>query len=193
MEQTDEIIEKMLKGNIQLKQNILNSHEIKHSIKSIINVIINAYKNGKKVIAFGNGGSACDALHLAGELVGRYKANRKPLRAIALPADPAVLTCIGNDYGYENIFARQVEAHAEKGDIAIGYSTSGTSKNIIAGLKKAKELGAITIGMSGNKGGDLPSVCDYLFLAPTEKTAHMQEVHLAFTHILCEVLDLEFQ
>jgi D-sedoheptulose 7-phosphate isomerase len=192
MDIINEIIEKMLLGNIQTKQNILNSHEQKENIKKIIEVIINAYKNGRKVLAFGNGGSACDALHLTGELVGRYKMNRKPLKAIALPADPAVLTCVGNDYGYENIFARQVEAHAEKGDIAIGYSTSGTSKNVILALKKAREMGMVTIGMGGGKGGDLPNVCDYLFLAPTEKTAHMQEAHLAFTHILCEAIDLEF-
>ena len=189
MEDIDQITERMLRGNIQSKQNILNSPELKEKIKEIIRLIINAYENNKKVVTMGNGGSACDALHLSGELVGRYKENRKPLRAISLPADNAIITCISNDYGYENIFVRQLEAQVDSGDIVIGYSTSGTSKNIINGFKKAKELGAITIGMSGGGGGDFPEVCDHLFLVPTEKPPHMQEGHLAFTHILCEALD----
>lgn len=189
MAEIREIITKMLEGNIKSKQNILGSPEIIKQIEEIVDVIIRAYERGNKVIAFGNGGSACDALHLAGELVGRYKNNRKSLRAIALVSDPAIVTCIGNDYGYENIFARQIEAQVDKGDVVIGYSTSGTSKNVILGLKKAKELGAVTIGVGGGSGGELPLVCELVFLVPTDKCAHMQEGHLALTHILCEAID----
>lgn len=187
--ENEEIIKKMLVGGIEAKKKILENEEIIKKMSEIINVILEAYRRGNKVISLGNGGSACDALHLAGELVGRYKKNRKSLRGIALTADTSVLTCIGNDYGYENIFSRQIEAQAEKGDIVIGYSTSGNSLNVINALLKAKEIGAITIGMSGGSGGKMKEICDYLFLVPTDKGAHMQEMHLAFTHILCEKLD----
>jgi len=187
-----EIITKMLEGNIQTKQNILNSDEIKQTISQITQTIIQALDNGKKIITMGNGGSSCDALHLTHEFVGRYKGNRKPLKSICLAADPTVMTCIGNDYGYENLFARQIEAHTDQGDIVIGYSTSGTSKNIIKAFQKAKELGAIIIGMSGNQGGDFPEICDHLFLAPTQTAAHMQEAHTLVTHIICEALDKHY-
>ena len=180
-------ISNMLTAGIETKQRMLKTQVEK--INQIVDLIIDTYDNDKKVVAFGNGGSACDALHLIGELVGRYKDDRKSLTAISLNADPAIMTCIGNDYGFENIFKRQVESQVKSGDLVIGYTTSGKSKNVIEALKEARKIGAKTVGMTGKDGGDIPQVCDIAIIVPSDKTAHIQEVHLALTHIMCELLD----
>jgi D-sedoheptulose 7-phosphate isomerase len=152
-------------------------------------IIIDALQAGRKVLVFGNGGSASQASHLAGELIGRYSRTRKPYPAIALVGDSGVLTCIANDFGYEALFARQVEGLAERGDIAIGFSTSGKSPNVLAGLSTARKQGAVTIALTGAAG--LACEADHVLAVPSSTTAHIQEVHLMILHLWCELLELE--
>jgi D-sedoheptulose 7-phosphate isomerase len=152
-------------------------------------IIIDALKAGRKVLVFGNGGSASQASHLAGELIGRYSRTRKPYPAVALVGDPGVLTCIANDFGYEALFERQAQALAQPGDIAIGFSTSGKSPNVLAGLKAAHRQGAVTIALTGAAG--LAAEADHVLAVPSETTAHIQEVHLMILHLWCELLELE--
>jgi D-sedoheptulose 7-phosphate isomerase len=152
-------------------------------------VIIDALKAGRKVLVFGNGGSASQASHLAGELIGRYLHNRKPYPAIALTGDTGVLTCIANDFGYPALFERQVEALGQPGDIAIGFTTSGKSPNVIAGLAAARRQRAVTIALTGAAG--LAGEADHVLAVPCATTAHIQEVHLMILHLWCELLELE--
>jgi D-sedoheptulose 7-phosphate isomerase len=148
-----------------------------------------AFQRGRKVLIFGNGGSASDAQHLAAEFVGRYEAERRGLPAIALTTDTSALTAITNDYGFERVFARQVEALAVEGDVAIGISTSGDSANIIAGLMSARSIGCYTIGLTGAGGKRLASLCDVAVMVPSERTARIQEAHGAIGHIWCQLVD----
>jgi D-sedoheptulose 7-phosphate isomerase len=164
------------------------------AIEKIVGCVLELVKDGGRcVYVMGNGGSAAEALHLSDELVGRYKDDRPPVRCVALPADPAVISCIGNDYGYAETFRRQVTAHVQEGDVVIGLSTSGNSENVLLALEKAKELGATTVGLTGGSGGKMGDVCDYVYAVPTEVGAHMQEEHLSFIHILCEAVDQHFR
>jgi D-sedoheptulose 7-phosphate isomerase len=144
---------------------------------------------GGKVLVFGNGGSAADAQHLAGELVGRYLRDRPALSAIALTTDPSILTAIANDMGYENTFRRQVEAHGRSGDVAIGISTSGRSKNVLEGLRAARERGMVTIGLTGGGGGKVRGMVDHLIDVPHEATPRIQEVHGMVVHLLCQIVE----
>ena len=153
---------------------------------------IDCLKNGGKILLFGNGGSAADAQHIAAELVGRYKTSRKGLPAIALTTDSSVLTSIGNDFGYEHIFDRQVEALANKGDVAIGISTSGKSINVINALKVASKLNCNTIGFSGHDGGEMNEICNINLPIPSEDTPRIQEIHILIGHIICHLIDQEF-
>ena len=153
---------------------------------------IDSLKNGNKILIFGNGGSAADAQHIAAEIVGRYKTERKGLSAIALTTDTSILTSISNDYGYLYIFKRQVEALANDGDVLIGISTGGTSANVVSALKIAKKLGCQSIGFSGRDGGEFNSVCDVNLKAIAEDTPRIQEMHILFGHTLCHLIELEF-
>ena len=153
---------------------------------------IDSLKNGNKILIFGNGGSAADAQHIAAELVGRYKTERKGLSAIALTTDTSILTSISNDYGYLYMFKRQVEALANDGDVLIGISTGGTSANVVSALKIAKKLGCQSIGFSGRDGGEFNSVCDVNLKAIAEDTPRIQEMHILFGHIICHLIELEF-
>jgi len=153
---------------------------------------IESLQNGGKILIFGNGGSAADAQHIAAELVGRYKAERKGLAAIALTTDSSALTCIANDYSYDYVFSRQIEALANKKDLVIGISTGGTSTNVISGLKTAKELGCKTIGFSGRDGGEMNALCDVNLVVPAEDTPRIQEMHIVIGHTICHLIDLEF-
>lgn len=146
--------------------------------------------NGGKILIFGNGGSAADAQHLAGELVNRFKRERKPLPAIALTTDTSVLTAISNDYDFSQVFVKQIQALGKKGDIALAISTSGKSPNVIEALKTAKELGLHTIGLSGGLGGSMAPLCDILILVPSSDTPRIQEGHLLFLHIFSELLEI---
>ncbi len=152
-------------------------------------IIAGALKDGNKVLLFGNGGSAADAQHIAGEIVGRFKRERKALPAIALTTDTSILTAVGNDYGFESIFERQVEALCMPGDIAIGISTSGNSPNVVRGLMKAHDLGATTIAFTGRDGGKLVDIAHYNFVVPSYDTARIQECHITLGHVLCEIID----
>ena len=152
-------------------------------------LIARALKEGRKVLLFGNGGSATDASHIAAEFVGRYHKDRAPLPAIALGTDMAAITCIGNDYGYDEIFSRQVRAHGQKGDIAIAISTSGNSPNVLKGVAAARECGMTTIAWTGAAGGKLAEMADYPFLVPSTVTARIQESHITLGHVLCELVE----
>jgi D-sedoheptulose 7-phosphate isomerase len=166
--------------------------EIAVDISSVTKIIIKALKDGKKVLLFGNGGSAADAQHIAAELTGRYKKERIALSAIALTTDTSALSAIGNDYGFDKIFSRQVEALCNRGDIVIGISTSGNSKNVIEAVKLANRLGAVTIGLSGNSGGALKEFCKYNIVAPSNNTPRIQEMHILIGHIICSGIDEAF-
>ena len=144
---------------------------------------------GGRVLAFGNGGSAADAQHLAGELVGRYLRDRAALSAIALTTDPSVITAIANDMGYEAVFRRQVEAHGRPGDVAVGISTSGRSANVVQALAAARERGLVTVALTGGGGGHLAGQVDYLIDVPTTSTPRIQEVHGMVVHLLCEIVE----
>jgi D-sedoheptulose 7-phosphate isomerase len=150
---------------------------------------IKSLNNGGKILLAGNGGSAADAQHIAGEFVSRFAFDRPGLPAIALTTDSSVMTAISNDYGYEILFARQVQTHGRPGDVFIGYSTSGSSKNVIQGFLTAKELGMITIGFTGNRGGPMHECCDHLIAIPSSSTPKIQEGHLVIGHILCGLIE----
>lgn len=147
---------------------------------------------GNKVLVFGNGGSAADAQHIAAEFTGRFVKERKGLPAIALTTDTSALTAIGNDYGFESIFSRQVEALARPGDLLIGISTSGNSANVLKALKAGKNIGCKSIGLSGRDGGEMNTICDLNIVIPSNITARIQEMHILIGHIICEALDDAF-
>jgi D-sedoheptulose 7-phosphate isomerase len=153
---------------------------------------IDCLKSGGKILLFGNGGSAADAQHIAAELVGRYKVERKSLPAIALTTNTSALTAIGNDYGYIHVFDRQVEGLANKGDVVIGISTSGNSINVINALKVASKLNCTTIGFSGQDGGEMNKICNINLAVPSEDTPRIQEMHILIGHTICHLIDQEF-
>jgi D-sedoheptulose 7-phosphate isomerase len=144
---------------------------------------------GNKILLFGNGGSAADAQHIAAELTGRYKVERRGLPAIALTTDTSALTAIGNDYGYDEVFKRQVEALANEGDLLVGISTSGNSKNVLKALKRGREIGCRTIGLSGKDGGEMGEVSDINIIIPSNDTPRIQEMHIMIGHIICQSVD----
>jgi D-sedoheptulose 7-phosphate isomerase len=157
--------------------------------RAIAAAITAALRAGNKVLIVGNGGSAGDAQHIAAEIVGRYKQERPGYAAIALTTDTSALTAIGNDYGFEQIFARQVEALAVRGDVLLALSTSGRSPNILAALKKARERGLITVGFTGNKDVAMGADCDHLLIAPSDDTPVVQQIHLAVGHGICDAIE----
>jgi len=165
---------------------------ISYSLEIAAKFCIDSLNQNGKVLIFGNGGSAADAQHIAAELVGRYKVERKGLAAIALTTDTSALTAIGNDYGYDRVFDRQVEALASQGDIVIGISTSGNSANVISALALAKELDCKTIGLSGRSGGEMNVVCDVNLVVPAEDTPRIQEMHIVIGHTLCHLIEQAF-
>ncbi len=152
-------------------------------------IVTETLKKGNKILLFGNGGSAADAQHIAAELTGRYKVNRRGLPAIALTTDTSALTAIANDFGFKHIFSRQVEALAKEGDLLIGISTSGNSKNVIKALKLGREMGCKTIGLSGHDGGKMNAFCDLNIIVPSENTPRIQEMHIMIGHILCQAVE----
>lgn len=172
-------------------QKVFHKLETEHIEKIVecFRIMLDALKMGKKILICGNGGSAADAQHFAAELVGRFEKERRSFPSIALTTDTSALTAIGNDYGFERVFARQIESLGRAGDILVALSTSGNSPNIIAAVMKARELGCLTIGMTGAKGKKLASLCDVTVLVPTERTARIQEAHGAIIHIWCEMID----
>lgn len=154
---------------------------------------IDTLKNGNKILLFGNGGSAADAQHIAAELTGRYKTERRGLPGIALTTDTSALTAIGNDYGYDRVFDRQVESLANEGDLLIGISTSGNSANVNSALKLGRELGCKTLGFSGRDGGGMNAYCDLNLIVPSDNTPRIQEMHILFGHTICQCIDDAFE
>ncbi len=150
-----------------------------------------ALRTGGQVLTFGNGGSAADAQHLAGELLGRFLRDRRALPAIALTTDPSVLTAVANDMGFDAVFRRQIEAHGRQGDVAVGITTSGRSPNVVAALGAARERGLLTVGLTGGGGGTLPGLVDFLIDVPSASTPRIQEVHGMVVHLLCEIVEDE--
>ena len=178
--------------NEHLKASKATMESISDSLEIAAKLCIESLKSGGKILIFGNGGSAADAQHIAAELVGRYKAERKGLAAIALTTDTSALTSIGNDYGYKRVFDRQVEALANEGDTVIGISTGGSSANVISALKLAKEIGCKAIGFSGRDGGEMNTLCNVNLVVPAEDTPRIQEMHIVIGHTICHLIDLEF-
>jgi D-sedoheptulose 7-phosphate isomerase len=152
-------------------------------------LIVDTYERDGRVISFGNGGSAADAQHITGELVGRFKRERRPLAAITLSVDPSVVTCIANDYSFDDVFARQVQAHAHEGDVAIGYTTSGRSENVVRALRAAREAGARTILFAGGDGLPAAEHADVALVVPSPSTARVQEMHLFLMHVIVDQVD----
>ena len=158
-------------------------------IEDITNTILNAFKSDNKLLLCGNGGSAADAQHIAAELSGRFEIDRKPLNAEALHVNSSFVTAVANDYGYEEVYSRMVEAMGNNGDILLALSTSGNSKNIIRAIEKANSLGLITIGFSGNDGGAMQNLCKYNLIIPSDNTARIQEAHILVGHIICKLIE----
>jgi len=180
-------IRRAVAESLKLKKAFFDARE--DQIAAVAAAICSALEKGNKVLLFGNGGSAADAQHIAAELVGRFQKERGPLAAIALTTDTSILTSIGNDYGYDQVFARQLRALGRAGDIAIAISTSGDSPNVLLAASAARDLGLLTVGFTGGKGGKLASVVHYLLDVPHKTTARIQEVHGMIGHILCELVD----
>lgn len=184
----EEIKEKFM-YSIECKNKVLNNDKILEQVENVCNALINCYKEGHRVYIMGNGGSAADAQHFAAELVGRYMMERKGLPAVAFTTDTSILTAVGNDYGYDDVFRRQTEALVEKGDIVFGISTSGNSKNVYDALKLAKEKGATTIGFLGKTGGTCKEVCDIPIVIEYPRTPNIQEAHEMIMHTICEIVE----
>lgn len=186
----DKIINKLFEES---STSILQSKKLSEEIEQVVKTIIQTYKNGNKVIIFGNGGSAADSQHFAAELIGRYQLERIGLPAIALTTDTSIITALGNDYGFEKIFSRQCESLVNKNDIVIGISTSGKSENVINGIVTSKKNGAITVGITGDTGGNLQKLVDISIVVPSKSTPRIQEVHRIIIHIICELVEQSFK
>lgn len=173
----------------QIMSAMLADEKILTCIEKVVNNCINSFQTGGKILFAGNGGSAADAQHMAGEFVSRFAFDRPGLPAIALTTDTSILTAIGNDYGYEKLFARQIQALGNKGDIFIGYSTSGKSPNILLAFEEARAKGLTCVGLTGNRGGQMTELCDYLLEVPSSDTPKIQEGHLVLGHIICGLVE----
>ena len=178
-----------IQDSIEAKQKVLDNSEILKTLELMADQITETLKKGGKILLCGNGGSASDALHFAGEIVGRFQKERKAYNAIALNADVATMTAIANDYGYDQVFSRQVEGLMTDNDVLIGISTSGNSKNIIKAVEKAHEIGGKAYLFSGKDGGKLKDICDLCIIVPSDVTTHIQEVHECLYHILCGLIE----
>lgn len=178
----------ILEENIRIKEELKNQSSL---ILKITYEIIKAYRNNKKVVLFGNGGSAADAQHIAAEFVGKFYKDRESLPALAFNTNTSVITAMGNDYGYEYIFERQVSSLVYEGDVVVGISTSGNSLNVIKGLEKAKEKRAITIGFTGQKENKIEKIVDYCIKIPSNDTPRIQEGHITVGHIICYLVEKE--
>ncbi len=183
-----ETINNVLNEHIEGMKSLYEDNYIE-DLEKIVNLQLESLNNGGKILIAGNGGSASDAQHFAGELVGRFLLEREGIPAIALNTDTSVLTCLGNDYGYDKVFSRQVEALGKKGDVFIGISTSGNSQNIIEAVEMAKKKGIKTIGFLGKDGGKLKNMCDMNLIIPFKSTARVQEAHIMSIHIICEIIE----
>jgi D-sedoheptulose 7-phosphate isomerase len=183
------MVEVHIKESIEVHNKILHDRNILKQIELVSTICTEVYKNQKKILLAGNGGSAADAQHIAAEFVSKFNLNRPGLPSIALTTNTSILTSIGNDYGFERIFARQIEAYGEKGDLFFAISTSGNSVNIVEALKIAKVRGLICIGLSGENGGEMETFCDYCLKVPSILTPRIQEAHILIGHIICSIVE----
>lgn len=186
-------MEKIIQNSInQHKDSLKNLESNVEVIKKIASIFIESLEQGGKIIFIGNGGSAADSQHFAAELIGRFKENRHSLAALALTTDTSIITAVGNDFGFDEIFSRQVEGLAGRKDVLVGISTSGNSKNVIKAIEKAKSMKLKTVGMLGSEKGILSSIVDVPFIVPSVATPRIQEIHSLAGHIICEIVEAHF-
>jgi D-sedoheptulose 7-phosphate isomerase len=179
-----------IEASIAVKQHLLNSSELVSIVARVSELILRAIEQGNKLLVFGNGGSAADAQHIVAEFVGRFAFDRPALPALALSVNTSCLTAIGNDYGFNLVFSRQIEALGRRGDVAIGISTSGNSPNVLSGVSAAQRMGIHTVGLTCQTGGKLRSTADYCICVPSEETPRIQECHILIGHIIAELVEL---
>ncbi|MBC8301034.1 MAG: D-sedoheptulose 7-phosphate isomerase [Pelagibacterales bacterium] len=184
-------INSCIKSSVENYTRVLNDKNLQANIEKIVEFSVKAFKDDKKILFCGNGGSASDAQHIAAELSGRFYTNRPPLYAEALHVNSSYMTAVANDFGYDETYARMLEACGRKGDILVGISTSGNSLNVVKALKKANELGLTTVGFTGSKGGEMNSICDIMIKVPSDDTPRIQEVHILVGHIICQLIEEE--
>lgn len=182
-------VKDILLESIQVKEDLMRLRL--ENIMEITAAVVECLKKGGKLLIFGNGGSASDSQHIAAELVGRFTRERPGLPALALTVNTSILTALANDYAYEIVFARQIEALGQKNDVALGISTSGKAKNVAAGLKQAKKMGLKTVALTGGDGGELVKIADLFLTVPSSVTARIQEAHITIGHIICELAEKE--
>lgn len=185
----EKYISNQVKKSYEVKQEIYNNKELMNLIQEVCTKTIEVYRSANKTLIAGNGGSAADAQHIAGEFVSKFYFDRPGLASLALTTDTSIITAIGNDYGYEKLFSRQVQANGVKGDMFIGISTSGNSANVVEALKECKEKGIITVGLTGASGGKMAELCDYCIKVPSNETPRVQEAHILIGHIICAVVE----
>ena len=184
-----DIITRSIQDSIKAKQQILNNPTLLDTINRVAEVMVDALRNGKRILWCGNGGSAADAQHLAAELSGRFYYDRPPLNSEAMHCNTSYMTAVANDYGYDLIYSRMIDGACRPGDVLVGISTSGNSKNICNAFIKAKELGVITVALTGEKGGAMKQYADYLLNVPSTDTPRIQESHIMIGHIICEIVE----
>lgn len=173
----------------EISQNFVKMQDLAPQIEKTAQACFEAIKNGYKILLCGNGGSAADAQHFAAEIVGRYRLNRPAMNAVALTVDTSILTAVGNDYGYDTVFERQVEGLGQKGDVLISFSTSGNSKNCILAMKMAQKKGLLNVAITGQSGGEMKGLADFALCVPSSMTNHIQPMHLVITHFLCGFIE----
>jgi D-sedoheptulose 7-phosphate isomerase len=194
MKQTNDFkhrVRKLIEASIATKQSLLSSPDVVMSVAKVSEILVNALKQGNKTLLFGNGGSAAEAQHIAAELVGRFALERPALPALALSVNTSCVTAIGNDYGFDQVFSRQIEALARPGDVAIGISTSGDSANVVRAMSAARKMGVHTIALTGYTGGNLRNTVDYCICVPSNETPRIQECHILIGHIISELVEGE--
>ena len=184
-------INKCISNSVENYQRVLNDEILQENIENIVIKSVEAFRNDKKMLFCGNGGSASDAQHIAAELSGRFYTDRPPLYAEALHVNSSYITAVANDYGYDETYARMLEACGRKGDVLVGISTSGNSPNVVKALKKANEIGLTTIGFTGSKGGKMNDICDIMIKVPSDDTPRIQEAHILVGHIICQLIEEE--
>ena|SRR5579864_4397436 len=187
--QFEQQVRQSIEASIATKERLLADANLVATVGSVSEILIDAFRAGNKVLLFGNGGSAADAQHIAAEFVGRFAFNRPPLPALALSVNTSCVTAIGNDYGFDLVFSRQIEALARRGDVAVGITTSGNSPNVVQAMVTAKKMGLHTVGLTGSKACKLNQTVDYCFCVPSDETPRIQECHILIGHIISELVE----